>query len=83
MEREKENLTSEVVEPNEKRRKVKAELIENTKICEDQLIRLNSKQLESKKEISALKRLTDDLRAQVSEKEGMIMMLQVSLSTNN
>ena len=76
-------LTTEVMKANESQRKVKAELIETTKNCEDQLVSFNSKQLEYEKEISALKRLAENLQAQVSEKEGMLTTLQVSLSTNS
>ena len=76
-------LTTEVMKANESQKKVKEELIETTKNCEDQLMSFNSKQLEYEKEISALKRLTEDLQAQVSEKEGMLKTLQVSLTTNS
>ena len=49
--------------------------------AECMLMGLNVKQLEAEEEISTLKRLNENLRALVSEKEAMIIMIrdQVSL----
>ena len=84
-------LTTEVMKGNESKGKIEAELSETAKKCAEyqkkcagffnQVMSLNAKQLEAEEEISALKRSNENLRAQVSEKEAMIIMIrdQVSL----
>ena len=84
-------LTTEIMKGNKIKGKIEAELSETAKKSAEyqkkcagffnQVMSLNAKQLESAEEISTLKRLTDNLRAQVSEKEAMIVMIrdQVSL----
>ena len=84
-------LTTEIMKGNEIKGKIEAELSETAKKSAEyqkkcsgifnQVMSLNAKQLEPAEETSTLKRLTDNLRAQVSEKEAMIVMIrdQVSL----
>ena len=86
IEREKKNLTkrvtelsAEVMEANENRKKVEASLIETTKkrdVFFDHLMRLYPEQKKSLEEISALKRSDENLRAQLSESKTWIMILE-------
>ena len=84
-------LTTEVMKGNEIKGKIEAELSETAKKSAEyqkkcagffnQVMSLNVKQLEAEEEISTLKRSYENLRALVSEKEAMIVMIrdQVSL----
>ena len=84
-------LTTEVMKGNEIKGKIEAELSETAKKSAEyqkkcagffnQVMSLNAKQLEAEEEISTLKRSYENLRALVSEKEAMIVMIrdQVSL----
>ena len=84
-------LTTEMMKGNEIEGKIEAELNETAKKSAEyqkkcagffnQVMSLNAKQLEAEAEISALKRSNENLRAQVSENEAMIIMIrdQVSL----
>ena len=79
-------LTTESVKYNENRAKIEAELsdvakksAEYQKKCAgffNQVMSLNAKQLEAEEEIASLKRSTESQRAQVSEKEAMIIMIR-------
>lgn len=60
----------ELAKANERSAKTEYELGEAEKMCDTflkQVVHLNSKQKESEKEISSLKRTCDNLRAQVRE----------------
>ena len=84
-------LTTEVMKGNEVKGKIEAELSETAKKSAEyqkkcagffnQVTGLNAKQLEAEVEISTLERSNENLRALVSEKEAMIIMIrdQVSL----
>ena len=90
LEREKKNLTksvtelsAEVMEANENRKKVEASLIETTKMRDvffDHLMRLYPEQKKSSEEISALKRSEENLRAQLSENKTWTMILEDQVS---
>ena len=95
LEREKENLTKsvtelsvEVMEANENKKKVEANLVKTRKerdVFFDHVMRLYPEQKKSSEEISALKRSDENLRAQLSENKTWTMILEehVSLSMNN
>ena len=83
-------LSTEVVKSNEGKQKVEHELSETAKKCSDfqkkcagffnQVVSLNSKQQESEEEISSLKRSCENFRAQLAEKDAMMMMMRDSVS---
>jgi peptidoglycan hydrolase CwlO-like protein len=83
-------LTAEVEKAYEGKQKVESELSETTKRCADfqkkcagffdQVVSLNSKQQESEEEISSLKRSCENFRAQLAEKDAMMMMMRDSVS---
>jgi peptidoglycan hydrolase CwlO-like protein len=83
-------LSTEVVKTNEGKQKFESELSETAKKCSDfqkkcagffnQVVGLNSKQQESEEEISSLKRARENLRAQVADKEAMMVMMRDSVS---
>ena len=86
LEREKEELSKRIAELTNEVKKANESQRQNEcqKKCEGfykQVMSLNAKLLESEKEISTLIRSNENLRAQVSEKEAMIIMIrdQVSL----
>ncbi|CAB4021050.1 Hypothetical predicted protein [Paramuricea clavata] len=84
-------LSAEVAKANERNQKMESELSETAKRCADfqkkcagffnQVVSLNSKQQESEEEISSFKRACENLRAQVAEKEAMMVMMRDSLKT--
>jgi peptidoglycan hydrolase CwlO-like protein len=86
-------LTAEVAKANEGKQKIESELSETTKRCSDfqkkcagffnQVVSLNSKQQESEEENSSFKRACENLRAQVAEKEAMMVMMRDSVSLFN
>ena len=83
-------LSTEVAKTNEGKQKLQSELSETAKRCADfqkrcvsyfnQVVSLNSKQQEYEEEISSLKRSCENLRAQVAEKEAMMIMMRDSAS---
>ena len=95
LERKKENLTKrvtelsvEVMEANENKKKVEANLVKTRKerdVFFGHVMRLYPEQKKSSEEISALKRSEENLRAQLSENKTWTMILEehVSLSMNN
>ena len=92
VERQNENLLKqitemkiEVLKANESKERAERELSETVNKCDvffNQVMGLYQKKLESEKEISALKRSNENLRAQLSEKE-MMLQDQVSFAANN
>ena len=89
--KQKKELETEVMKEKEIKGKIEAELIETTKKfaeCEkkcaglyNQVTNLNSKQLQAEEEISTLKRLNENLCAQVSEKDGTIAVMREQVSS--
>ena len=83
-------LSTEVAKTNEGKQKLQSELSETAKRCANfqkrcvsyfnQVVSLNSKQQEYEEEISSLKRSCENLRAQVAEKEAMMIMMRDSAS---
>ena len=83
-------LTTEIAKASDSKVKLELELSETAKRCADfqkkcagffnQVVSLNAKQLESEEEISSLKRTAENLRAQVAEKEAMMVMMRDSVS---
>ena len=90
LEREKENLTKrvtelsvEVMEANENKKKVEANLVKTRKerdVFFGHLMKLYPEQKKSSEEISALKRSDENLRAQLSESKITTTMLQDEVS---
>ena len=90
LEKSASELTTELAQMNERKVKIEAELSETAKKCADfqkkcagffnQVVSLNTKQLESEEEISSFKRNVDTLRAQVAEKEAMMVMMRDAVS---
>ena len=83
-------LTNELALIREKKEKTEKELSETAKKCADfqkkcagffnQVVSLNTKQLESEEEISSFKRTVETLRAQVAEKDAMMVMMRDAVS---
>ena len=83
-------LSTEVAKTNKGKQKIESELSETAKNCSyfqtkcagffNQVVSLNSKQQESEEEISSLKRARENLRAQLAEKDAMMMMMRDSVS---
>ena len=89
--KQKKELETEVMKGKESKGKIEAELIETTKKfaeCEkkcaglyNQVTNLNSKQVQAEEEISMLKRSNENLRAQVSQKDGTIAVMREKVSS--
>jgi predicted RNase H-like nuclease (RuvC/YqgF family) len=85
-----EELSTEVAKANQKNQNLQSELSETAKKCShfqtqcaglfNQVVSLISKQQESEEEISSLKRACENLRAQLAEKEAMMVMMRDCVS---
>ncbi|XP_028404966.1 golgin subfamily A member 6-like protein 22 [Dendronephthya gigantea] len=84
-------LTNALQQANDVKAKLESELSESVKKCSDfqtkcngffkQVLSLNRKQQDSEEEISELKQAIENFRAQVAEKEAMMVMMRDSLKT--